>query len=397
MRCELFQKLHSIVFLHNGLGDLIMAFPFLEELRRHCRGEGKVLVFVKCSVALQLLKLRGFEEFEIRVLNRRIVAFTALALRLRRPERVFAPQACGDWRMPLIAKLIGARTSYGPDTGIRILNFDRQLPPQEAMELHKVVYYREYIRLAGFVLLEKPSILLRLPEPGDRIWTTLPVRHDNRRRIVLAPGSCAREQHKRWPAHNYSVLGRRLLDDNSDAEVILLGGPDERKLLEQIRDGIGETSERCLVFAEPDIAKTIALLSIATCLVAGCSGSTHLAAAAGIPMLVIYGPTNPGNTVAWSDRVRIVRLGLQCSPCYRPDFLSGCARPVCITAITPEIVYRELQLLLVGSPAPPIHWSKTTQAIVPSADVSEKLNILNSSIDIHTGTSIVRREPANAA
>lgn len=61
----------------------------------------------------------------------------------------------------------------------------------------------------------------------------------------------------------------------------------------------------------------LALLAQCRLIVANDSGSMHLAAALGIPLVAIFGSTDERCTGPLATRVRIVRRGVECSPCGR--------------------------------------------------------------------------------
>jgi ADP-heptose:LPS heptosyltransferase len=79
----------------------------------------------------------------------------------------------------------------------------------------------------------------------------------------------------------------------------------------------------------------------------------HLAAALGVPVVAIFGPSDPARYAPRDDRTRVVRVELPCSPCNRirrpparcvgrvPDCLLGVsADAVCDAAV--ELLTRHL-------------------------------------------------------
>lgn len=91
---------------------------------------------------------------------------------------------------------------------------------------------------------------------------------------------------KRWPAEHFAALIAEL----PYVPCVLIGGPGDREVAEAVRAGapgapslVGETSVRELV----------ALLSLASAHVGGDTGSTHIAAALGVPAVGLYSLTRP--------------------------------------------------------------------------------------------------------
>jgi heptosyltransferase-2 len=61
----------------------------------------------------------------------------------------------------------------------------------------------------------------------------------------------------------------------------------------------------------------------------------HIGAALGVPVVAIFGPTDWRKTSPWTDRMRIVRADVDCSPCR----LRECDRGhECMRRVTAEMV-----------------------------------------------------------
>jgi heptosyltransferase-1 len=57
------------------------------------------------------------------------------------------------------------------------------------------------------------------------------------------------------------------------------------------------------------------------------TGPMHLAAAVGTRTVALFGPTAPWRTGPFGEGHEIVRLGLECSPCFKRQ----CPQPRCLT------------------------------------------------------------------
>jgi len=86
----------------------------------------------------------------------------------------------------------------------------------------------------------------------------------------------------------------------------------------------------------------LALLRSAAAYIGNDSGVSHLAAWAGLPSVVIFGPTDP---VRWRPRghsVEIVQPPLDCMPCFETA-TENCAAADCLARITPRDVLEALK------------------------------------------------------
>ena len=64
------------------------------------------------------------------------------------------------------------------------------------------------------------------------------------------------------------------------------------------------------------------------------TGAMHLAAAFGTRLAAIFGPTSPWRTGPFGPGHRVVRLGLECSPCFQRQ----CPEPRCLNGLSSEMV-----------------------------------------------------------
>ena len=69
----------------------------------------------------------------------------------------------------------------------------------------------------------------------------------------------------------------------------------------------------------------------------------QLAAAAGCPVLGIFGSTNPEWTGPLGDRSLVVRTGIECSPCYSKSCPTGIE---CLRDLRPDSVLESFERLL---------------------------------------------------
>lgn len=369
------KKLDAVLYLHHGLGDLVMALPLLDDLRSAGARCDRILVFVRCASTFRLLEVLGYtRDFEVRIFKRRIALLYPLWLSMRRPRVILAPQSCGDWRMPLLCRLTFCKSSIGPQTTTRSLRFSRTIQDHDMLREHKVDYYRRFAELAGFTsaqLSERRPV--ELPEAlrtaGVHLLDSLAP--DGVRWLGFAPGSGAAEAHKRWPAAHFSALADILAAEDSRWRFALLGSAAEAPLLEQIR-GMMENPDRAYVVTPADIGIILSVYRACECLVTGCNGPSHMAGLLGTPLVSIYGPTNEGNTGAWSPRRRVLRADLSCAPCYRLDFLHGCEAPVCMSLITPRQVADAVSGLLDEGGCDPLKWHDNSYATAPANSVTQK-------------------------
>jgi ADP-heptose:LPS heptosyltransferase len=262
------------------------------------------------------------------------------------------------------SRYIGAARSVGPAGRFASLGFDRGISTRVGE--HKVFHFLRFADEVGVGKSEaEPGVTVLLSDAARSFASSRLPEVESLQWIVFAPGSGTVESHKRWPSGKFAELGRMVLDLPMDIGVILFGSAQEENLLREILEEIDCKADRCVVVTERDIGNALAVLRRCTCMVAGCSGAAHMAASVGIPIVGIFGPTNPGFTGPFTRKLRVVRRGLACSPCYRKDFIQGCGNPVCMTEVDTGDVFREVVNILKDVPYPPVSWFPTTTATRP--------------------------------
>ena len=164
--------------------------------------------------------------------------------------------------------------------------------------------------------------------------------------LVLCPGAEFGEA-KRWPAEHYAAVADQKI--RQGWQVWLFGSKSDHPVGEQIRDRLrpGLREESVNLAGETSLAEAIDLMSCATAVVSNDSGLMHVAAALNRPLVAVYGSTSPDFTPPLAEQVEIVRLGLDCSPCF--DRTCRFGHYNCLRDLEPQRVVDAL-IRLVGDP-----------------------------------------------
>jgi heptosyltransferase-2 len=239
------------------------------------------------------------------------------------------------------------RIGYARD-GRRIL-LTKAVPVPKPGEIpkHEQFYYLELLLRAGwldkvtgeqYVELSvdsqaKQHAAERLLAAGAR---------SNALRVAIGAGASYGSA-KCWPPDRFAEVANRLAAE-SDADIILFGTANEIAVSAAITAGIrrppidftGKTS----------VADLPALLSQCHLFIGNDSGAMHVAAAVGLPVVAIFGPTDPLGTAPITPRCTIVQEKPYCSPC----FLRRCPTDHrCMTRISPAAVSIAAQSWLTSS------------------------------------------------
>ena len=141
---------------------------------------------------------------------------------------------------------------------------------------------------------------------------------------------------KRWPARHFAELAKSFA---SKGCAVWLFGSDKDK---EIGDEIVSFAEGAALnlCGKTDLAGAIDLLSLAEVVVSNDSGLMHVAAGVARPVVALYGSSSPEHTPPLSRTARVVRTGIECSPCYARECPLGHFK--CMNELLPERVMREI-------------------------------------------------------
>ena len=164
--------------------------------------------------------------------------------------------------------------------------------------------------------------------------------------LALCPGAEFGEA-KRWPAEHYAKVAE--LKIRAGWQVWLFGSKNDHPGCEEIRARLipGLREESVNLAGETSLAEAIDLLSCAGAVVSNDSGLMHVSAALGRPLAAVYGSTSPAFTPPLSEQVEVVRLGLDCSPCFERTCRFG--HNNCMRELKPRAVIEALDRLVPQS------------------------------------------------
>ena len=325
----------------NWVGDAVMAIPALETIRR-TRASDEICVLARPVVAdlfsgqpfadrvMQydfLGKHSGWlgreklvaelrkEQFEVALLLQNAFEGAWLAWRAGIPERIGYAR---DARGPLLTKAI-------------------PVPHEGEIPKHESHYYLELLRRAGWIRASPfiPPIRLLVPD-AERAAAGSALRsagaRENAWRIAIAPGASYGAA-KCWLPERFALLADRLISE-SGADVIFFGTPGEKEIAARIRSNM--KSRAISLVGETSMRDLAALFASCSAFIGNDSGAMHVAAAAGLPVIGIFGPTDPEGTAPVTEQFTLIREAVSCSPC----FLRRC--PVdhrCMERITVDSVF----------------------------------------------------------
>lgn len=172
----------------------------------------------------------------------------------------------------------------------------------------------------------------------------LPVKPEQERWLAIIPGVGAKRSNRAWLPVSYIQAMQDLLATQPHLKILLIGGSDESVLAQQLCSAMGVGVDRVENHCgQYDIPGTAALLSQCDLVIGGDTGPMHLAAATGVSVLGIYGPTALARTGPLVRHGLSQMLtppdGLACWPCELPECpYTGDAHLACMKQIPVSVV-----------------------------------------------------------
>ncbi len=128
---------------------------------------------------------------------------------------------------------------------------------------------------------------------------------------AVVPG--ARWQTKVWPPERFAQAINEL-HKRGAVRAVLLGSRDEVSLCERIVSACGLAAVN--LAGQTSFRQLAAVLGLTDVVLCHDSAAMHLAAALKRPLVCLVGPTNPRRTGPYRRTGDVVRLKLDCAPCY---------------------------------------------------------------------------------
>ena len=342
--------LHEILVVRlTSLGDVLMSLPAVKALKEGLPGT-RISWLVEGSVA-ELLSCQDFVDHVVRfprdLIVRSLKEGSGLeTLRLLngffKKLRITKYDALVDFHGILKSALLdyAARAEKKIGFGRTLAKEGSWLAYDERVDgadshLHKVERHMLLVRHLG-INGTVPHVELVAPPSAENDVNDLLTKHAIQPPIIALFPFCSKgSAFKRWDLAKYAELLRRM-KESIPATVLILWGPGEEEEARQLSDMAGAG---VVLPADLGVAQLCAVLKRADMYVGGDTGVMHLAAFSGVPVVAIFGPTDPKVNAPYGPAHTVVRKELPCSPCRD----KSCKERTCLTSITPEEVFEEVQ------------------------------------------------------
>jgi heptosyltransferase-2 len=295
----------------NWLGDAVMALPAMAAVRGGYP-HATLAVAAVASVAPLFLEQTNVGQDEILTIDPRTEPAQLRAGRFE--AAVLFPNS---FRTAWVARQAGISERWGYAAGFRGWILSRRVArPRE--RLHQSSYYQQLARGLDLPAVDAAPGVVARPETLARAAALLRDHgaDDGRPLVGMAPGA-AYGHAKRWPPPRVAEVIAGLTREHG-ATCVLVGSAGDRDAGREIESALPAGTRAIDLIGRTDLRVLLGVLSRCAAFVSNDSGAMHLAAAAGVPVTAIFGPTDERVTAPIGDHDVLVHQ-VFCRPCMLRD------------------------------------------------------------------------------
>jgi lipopolysaccharide heptosyltransferase II len=303
-----------VILAPNWLGDAVMALPAVADVRR-AAPESHVAVAARPSIAPLFDLVSDVNEviiLEHRASIGRVASWSEIGRELAGRAFDVALLLPNSVHAALVASRAGIRERWGYRSSWRSRLLTRAV--QAPSGLHQVAFYQHLVAALGFPNGSSEPRLTVAPEVvtaasrvlADAGWK------DRRPLAAVAPGA-AYGGAKRWPPESFAELIDAFAADG--VQTVLIGTSADAGTVDEVVSRLHDPTGIVNLAGRTDLPTLAGVLTRCRALVTNDSGAMHLAAAVGVSVTAVFGPTNDRATRPLGEAHVVITNDVWCRPC----------------------------------------------------------------------------------
>jgi len=327
-----------------SIGDTVLATPSLRALRRFLP-DARIDILLEDWVAPLLEGSREVDRV-VTVERKSTASRLMVARRLRAENYDVVYNLHGGSTAALLTRATGARHRVGYADYAYATLHNHAAPPSSKLwgreKTHSVEQQLALLGWTGVPVTDRPATRLAVvPEATASVARRLrEAGVDDDSAFVLVHPAAAFDT-KTWAAENFARVVEYLTERGLIA--VAVAAPNEANVIADVR---GHTRAPLISFTDLRLPEITALAARASLFVGNDSGVAHIAAAVGVPQVVVFGSSNVAHWRPWAHAsAEVVREEMPCAPC--PGYT--CAEfdaPECIRRVPVERVMAAVERVL---------------------------------------------------
>ncbi len=321
----------------NWVGDAVMTTPAIRAMRDHFNAS-EITILAKPWVAPLFESSEHVDHvliYDDNGVHRGLTGLIRLVREIKTRRFDAAVLLQNAFEAALIAFLSGIPCRIGYPTDVRrwLLTHPVSMPAG-IKRVHQTAYY---LGILGGIGIREPdsSLYLKLSPQLIQSARSILRNHDVKKddTLVGINPTATFGPAKQWFPESFAKLADRLSEELK-CRILIFGGPEDRDLGAKISKMMRRPQVN--LSGKTRLDEAMGLIAACRLFVTNDSGLMHVAAALKVPLVAIFGSTNPVTTGPCSDRAQTVQTTLDCSPCLKPDCPEGhldCMRQIDVDSV----------------------------------------------------------------
>lgn len=256
----------------------------------------------------------------------------------------FAPVRLGFARPIRSSDEMTSQTARGGWAGSREgswLSYNHYIPIHR-LDVHAIDRYLWLSPILG-LSDSPPDFSVHLtPEAGSAAERLLAANGlADRKFILIVPGTIWETKH--WRAEGFAEVGCEML--RRGYAVVVAGAPGDRKQCDAVLKDCPGAIDLC---GQTTLSVYTAVAKRAVASITNDSGSMHLAVALGLPVVSVFGPTDPVRVGPYGRSESVVRSSIPCSPCHLRSLRACPYEHQCMQDVSAQMVIDRLDAVLAS-------------------------------------------------
>ena len=320
-------ELNIVVRAPNWIGDAVMCTPALMDIRESYPN-ANITLWARPAIAELLRDHPGIDQvlvYDYQESHAGFLGRVRLMAQLRTQGFQLAILLQNAFEAALLTFLAGIpnRWGYGTD-GRRLLLSKSVAISQKKRSIHQVQYYQSLIQQVVGRTIPRGLQLTASDEDEVRVDERFPelIASHGDYLIGLNPKHGAvYGSSKRWLPDRFAELADRVMEQiqhvvGSDARVkcVVVGGSEEEALARTIASYMN--MKPIILSGKTTLRELMAIIRRCSLFITNDTGPMHIAAAFNVPMVAIFGSTDPRHTAPFRLEDTVVQHPVTCSPCF---------------------------------------------------------------------------------
>jgi heptosyltransferase-2 len=347
----------------NWLGDAVMSIPSMAALAR-AGVPMKVVARKATGDIYKQLPMVSEVLLETRTFRGRLALVKRL-LTLRFSGALLLTRSISS-ALIAFASLVPDRTGYACDFRGPLLSRAVKREPDDLL-VHQSFGYLRLVESLGIPApFTRPALIPGEPDPSFGLPGGF--------KLAIAPGA-AYGGAKCWPAGYFAEAALKILA-NRPGTAVLLGGPGDAAKCKAVEEAMARGPKVLNLAGRTAITDLVSVLAKCHLTLANDSGIMHLSGALDVPVVGIFGPTNPMVSAPLSRRFSVLSKPVPCSPCFKRSCPRG--KRICMDDLEPSLAVEAAESLLTPFQAGKgaIFWTPSLGDDLPEKSLPDDMRLV---------------------